>query len=110
MNRMLQIGLCVAAITTPFLVSAAAQAGIVAERSQRQESRIETGVQQGTLTNREAYRLNSRQEAIERSRQRDIQDGQGLTLQEKRNLTQRQNALSQDIYRQKHDAQNRSLY
>jgi hypothetical protein len=54
--------------------------------------------------------LNSRQEAIERSRQRDIQDGQGLTLQEKRNLTQRQNALSQDIYRQKHDAQNRSLY
>jgi hypothetical protein len=105
MNRMLQIRLCVAAISTPFLMSAAAQAGTIAERSQRQENRIDSGIQQGTLTNREAYRLDARQEAIERSRQRDIQDGQGLTAQEQRNLTQRQNALSQDIYRQKHDAQ-----
>jgi hypothetical protein len=110
MNRMFHTGLCVVAITTSFFVSVIAQAGEIAERSQRQENRIDTGVQQGTLTNREASQLDARQEAIERSRQRNIRDGQGLTFQEKRNLTLRQNALSQDIYRQKHDAQNRPLH
>ncbi len=99
-----------ATLATPFLISATAQAGVLADRSERQEERIENGIQRGTLTHREADRLETRQNAIERSRQRDIRDGNGLTKHEKRNLTQRQNNLSRDIYLQKHDAQLRTRH
>jgi hypothetical protein len=76
----------------------------VQKRMSNQEQRIDQGIQSGSLTPREAGRLEGEQAKIQQTEERMKSDGQ-LTPQERQRLTNMQNRASSDIYRQKHDAQ-----
>ena len=89
------------------LFSLPAFAAGVNQRANRQEARINQGVQSGELTAREANRLDNRQDRIDAQLARDRADGPGLTPHERAKLQRHENRLSRDIYRQKHDAQRR---
>ena len=76
----------------------------IQKRMQNQEQRINQGVQSGSLTPREAGKLDAEQAKIQQTEERMKSDGQ-LTPQERERLTNMQNRASGKIYRQKHDAQ-----
>ncbi len=65
-----------------------------------------TGVASGELTRREARRMNRQQAAVNQAEDKAKADGT-VTAQERRRLTKAQNQTSKNIYRQKHDAQER---
>jgi hypothetical protein len=75
------------------------------ERQDRQQHRIAKGVASGSLTAREATRLERQQAHIARYEARSRADGPGLTHRERANIARMQNHSSRSIYRQKHDAQ-----
>jgi hypothetical protein len=77
---------------------------LVQKREQRQEKRIDQGVQSGELNPREAGRLEREQARIKQDEERMKADGK-LTPQERRKLRREQNRASRHIYREKHDAQ-----
>jgi hypothetical protein len=77
---------------------------MVRKREQRQEKRIDQGVQSGELTPREAGRLEREQARIKQDEERMKADGK-LTPQERRKLRREQNRASRHVYREKHDAQ-----
>ena len=79
----------------------------VNSRQARQEARIEQGVSNGSLNQREAARLNRNQRNIARYEARSRADGGGLSRRERANITRMQNNSSRRIYRQKHDRQHR---
>jgi hypothetical protein len=95
------LGLTLAALA----VSTPMEASRVNVRQLRQGARIAAGVCAGQLTRREAARLSARQAALARAQR--IMRLDGLSLRERRALERRQDRLSRDIYRQRHDAQNR---
>ncbi|HNB22205.1 MAG TPA: hypothetical protein PKZ32_07305 [Candidatus Melainabacteria bacterium] len=76
-------------------------------RQARQQSRINSGIGSGTLTGREAYRLNKQQRALNRQEQFYRSTGNGLSNRERARLEREQNQLSHNIYNQKHDGQDR---
>ena len=78
----------------------------VDQRQANQEQRIDQGVAKGSLTRREARRLERQQSAIDRAENKAKADGT-VTAQERRRLHQAQDRASHRIHRQKHDAQNR---
>jgi hypothetical protein len=80
-----------------------AQANTV-QRDANQQQRIEQGLQSGSLTTREAARLEKEETKVEKDQARAMRDG-NLSPAEKARLQREQNAVSRDIYRQKHDAQ-----
>ena len=81
-----------------------AQAGEVYNREHRQENRIYQGVQNGSLTQWQYDRLQSREAAINTSRIEDLQRNDGhLTPFEHWNLNRRENSLSRSIYYYKHN-------
>jgi hypothetical protein len=84
--------------------TAPAQAG-VNHRQARQAHRIEQGEANGTLTAREAGRLEHQQAHIARYEARSRADGHGLSRRERANIARMQNRTSRHIYRQKHDHQ-----
>jgi hypothetical protein len=71
-------------------------------REQRQQARIQQGIQSGQLTPREAYRLERQQSRIAATENRMKADGV-LTRGERAKLTRMQNRASNDIYRLKHN-------
>jgi hypothetical protein len=71
----------------------------------RQESRIEQGERTGSLTPREAARLQHREYSLNRQDYRAHKSGGKFTLAERRRLEHEENRTSGAIYRQKHDAQ-----
>lgn len=73
-------------------------------RQHHQHARIHNGVQSGELNRREATRLRAEQRGIRRTERRAKADGT-VTRQERRRIDRRQDMASRDIYRQKHDAQ-----
>jgi len=75
-------------------------------RQHRQHERIEQGVRSGELTRRETGRLVEEQRDIRQLERAYKSDGQ-LTGAERRDLQHEQNEASRDIYRQKHDEQER---
>lgn len=81
-----------------------AEAGVIKEREERQQKRIQQGVTSGELTAKETARLEREQAKIEADRQKALSDGK-MTKREKAKLTREQNRASRRIYRQKHDAQ-----
>ena len=95
------LGLTLAALA----VSTPMEASRVNVRQRRQGARIVAGVCAGQLTRREAARLSARQAALARD-ERTMSIG-GLGPRERLALERRQDRLSRDIYRQRHDAQNR---
>ena len=79
----------------------------VNDRQTRQHNRIKDGVQDGELNKREAKRLRSREARLARREARLRASGNGLTQKERASLEKQQNAISKDIYEQKHDGQTR---
>ena len=79
----------------------------VNERQADQQKRIFGGIRNDSLTNREAANLEKREAGLARTEARDRASGDKFTRRERLSIERRQNRLSHDIYRQKHDAQHR---
>jgi hypothetical protein len=73
-------------------------------RQANQEKRIEQGVASGQLTSRETLRLEREQKRVAVAEAKAKADG-AVTAGERKHLHKLQNAASQDIHHQKHDAQ-----
>lgn len=77
----------------------------IQQRKENQRNRIGQGVQSGQLTAGEAARLEGKEAALNREERnmRKLDNGK-LTASDKKALTQQQNQLSKQIYREKHDS------
>jgi hypothetical protein len=78
----------------------------VDERQEKQDKRIERGLQKGQITKKEAERLEKGQERIENLEEKALQDGK-VTKQEKRRIEKAQDTQSQRIRKERHDEQNK---
>ena len=76
------------------------------QRNINQQQRIEQGVQNGSLTNREVGKLERGQARDNAMQDRAGRDGQ-VGPNEQRRIQNAENTQSRRIYRQKHDAQTR---
>jgi hypothetical protein len=73
-------------------------------RQADQQARIDQGVAAGTLTPREANRLDAGQQHVANVEGRAAADGT-VSARERMHLTHAQNRTSRHLYHQKHDAQ-----
>ena len=97
--------LVAAALLASLVAPLAASAdGEVEQRIDNQQHRINQGVRNGSLTQREYRRLDHGLDRIEAQRRRDLRDGK-LSPAESRQLNRAENRLSDTIYFQKHDRQ-----
>jgi hypothetical protein len=76
------------------------------QRQANQQKRIDDGVKSGSLTNKEATRLQRGQERVQRMETRAMADGK-MTPRERHKIEVAQNQQSRRIYREKHDNQHR---
>ncbi len=95
-----------AVMAVALITAGSAGAGVIRDRQENQEQRIENGVASGQLTGREAARLERQDARIDRRAERARADGV-VTPGEGARLTRQQNRASRHIYRQKHDRQTR---
>ncbi|KPF69323.1 hypothetical protein IP84_05415 [beta proteobacterium AAP99] len=94
------------------LLGAALSAGAMAQtntaemtqRDANQQQRIENGLKSGQLTTREAARLEKQEARVDRMQANALKDGK-LSPAERQRIDAAQNKVSQDIYKEKHDAQ-----
>jgi len=96
------IGIVALAVVAPAL----AQETRVDRRQDRQEQRIDKGVQSGALTPHETKKLERGQRHVEALETRAQADGV-VTAREKVRLEHAQDVQSKRIYKQKHDDQTR---
>lgn len=92
------------ALALPVLAFAQANTPRVDQRQANQEQRIDQGVASGSLTQREANRLERGQRRVDNMENRAKADGV-VTRQERARLHHAQDHQGDRIYRQKHDAQ-----
>ena len=78
---------------------------VVNKKRANQEKRIAEGVANGSLTGKEATKLQRQENEARRNLRQDKRDGGGLTLLERTEARQKSRELSKKIYNQKHDAQ-----
>ncbi len=76
----------------------------VDQREANQQQRITQGVASGELTQKETYKLEKEQAAINKTEASAKADGK-VTRAERKRLHKMQDAASRDIHKQKHDAQ-----
>ena len=74
------------------------------ERNIHQQTRIEQGLQSGSLNTREAARLQREEAQVARMQANAAKDGR-VSAAERARINAAQDKVSQDIYREKHDAQ-----
>ncbi|MFZ0747707.1 MAG: hypothetical protein WAM85_25105, partial [Terracidiphilus sp.] len=76
----------------------------VGQRRENQQDRIANGIKSGSMTAGEAARTENREQGINQQVRADrAANGGKLTGQEKRQINQKQNGASRQIYRQKHN-------
>lgn len=92
------------AIILPTLAFAQANTPGIDQRQANQERRIDQGVASGSLTQREANRLERGQQRVDNMENRAKADGV-VTRQERARINHAQNVQSDRIYNQKHDRQ-----
>lgn len=91
-----------------FILSITAQnTPVVDKREQNQKARIKDGVKDGELTKNEAQKLRKQQRGIERTENRVKADGE-VTAAERAKLDHKQDKASDNIAKQKNDAQDRN--
>jgi hypothetical protein len=73
-------------------------------RLRNEQRRIDAGIADGSLTEREAHRLHRAEDRIATEEQRFKSDG-NFTPREREKVIRDENRLSRQIYRQRHDAQ-----
>jgi len=78
---------------------------VVKGRQNAQDARIEKGKQDGSLTDKEAARLEARDKALDAKIRRDRKDGGGLSVKERKQIQKAQNKQSKAIHRQRTDKQ-----
>ena len=83
----------------------AQEKGVINQREANEKARIKAGTKDGSLNTKEARRLKAREGSIEAQEARDRADGKGFTNREKAKIDRRQEKLSKDIYKQRHDDQ-----
>lgn len=91
--------------TAPASTAVHRQPAGAAQRNVNQQQRIENGLESGTLTTREASRLERGQQAIDKTEQRALANGK-LSAAERSRIRREQNVESRAIHAQTHDAQN----
>lgn len=74
-------------------------------RQRHQQTRIYNGIQNGSLTQREAVRIQKREAKMARKEARMRQSGNGLNGKERWKLEKMEDHNSKAIYKQKHDGQ-----
>ncbi len=79
--------------------------GSVAEGRRQMHNRIENGVEDGSLTDREEERLKGSMEEYKYLRRGLASDEEGITEQDAEILKQRQQEIKKQIFKQKHDKQ-----
>jgi hypothetical protein len=85
---------------------ASADEGKIKDRKENQQKRIGNGVENGSLTPKEAARLEHKEAGLNKEIRHDRKvNGGNLTNKEKAQVNRQQNRLSKDIYKQKHDGQ-----
>jgi hypothetical protein len=99
------VAICVA--LSPITVWAWSPAPSINQREHREQVRIRQGIRSGELTRPEARRLEAEQARIRVNERFDRADGK-LTLKEREQLYKQLHHASHDIYRQKHDGQDRN--
>ena len=87
------------------LGTAASASNRVDNRQNRQAARINQGTTSGSLTEREAARLQKQQNHVAAYEARSRADGNGLSRRERARLNRMQNRSSANIRHQKHDRQ-----
>lgn len=87
------------------MIAASLSAQEIKKRQENQQDRIAQGVGSGELTAAETARLESREAKLNQKIRKDRRDGAGLTAKERGQINRRQNQISKDIAKQKHDAQ-----
>lgn len=110
MNKNIAFALAVGFAATTVIASAnqaEAKGWGVNARENRQQNRIYNGVANGSLTQREAARMEKQQQKLARREARMRQSGNGLSRNERAKLEREENRTSQNIYNQKHDGQTR---
>jgi hypothetical protein len=78
----------------------------IEKRDREQQKRIGEGIENGSLTAKEAGKLETKEAKLQKQEHRMRADGD-MTQQEKAKVNREQNQLSRDIYKQKHDKQRR---
>lgn len=91
-------------VVLPTLAFAQANTPGIDQRQSNQERRIDQGVASGSLTQREANRLERGQQRVDNMENRAKADGV-VTRQERARMQHAQNVQSDRIARQKHDRQ-----
>jgi len=91
-------------IILPTLALAQANTPGIDQQQANQERRIDQGVASGSLTQREANRMERGQQRVDNMENRAKSDGV-VTRQERARIHNAQNVESKRIYRQKHDRQ-----
>jgi hypothetical protein len=99
------VAICVA--LSPISVWAGSPARSINHVEHREQVRIRQGIRSGKLTRQEARRLEAEQARIRVNERFDRADGK-LTLKEREQLYKQLHHASRDIYRQKHDSQDRN--
>jgi Ni/Co efflux regulator RcnB len=107
MKRILIIVVIVMISSTGLIRAQVATKSTTARQVEQQE-RISQGVHNKELTRHETVRLEREQKRIEIEKRVAKADGT-VTPKEKRFLRRQQNHASKDIYKQKHDGQERGL-
>lgn len=92
------------AVILPTLAFAQAGTPGIDQRQGNQERRIDQGVASGSLTQREANRLERGQQHVDNMENRAKADGV-VTRKERARIDRAQNTQSERIYAQKHDRQ-----
>lgn len=77
----------------------------IEKRKENQKKRIAEGVKSGELTEAEAAKLKARERELNQDIKRDRKDGAGMTARERAIAEKRQDRISKDIAKEKHDAQ-----
>jgi len=101
--KILITALAIAIGSITFVVDTAQAAGIN-QREAAQRHSIRTGMEDGSLTGKEAKRLRNQQVKMEHKEQRFRSDGE-LTRRERVNLQNTADANRARIYKQRHDDQ-----
>ncbi len=81
--------------------------GKITARDREQQKRIGEGIENGSLTAREAAKLERQESNLNRREARMAASGGKLTQGEKNAINRQQNNMSRMIYREKHDRQHR---
>ena len=99
MRTTITVAIAVALLVPPSLTLAKRP---IDKRADRQENRIEEGVDSGKLTDKEAERLQNRQDVIDKERENAREDGK-VTRGERREIRHDQNKASHAIRDKKHN-------